>query len=1251
MAGELASEQKDHAEAIDNMMDMLEKTCTHDDLSDAMDSQYADLLQELGSTAGTSTSAVLSPAKGAAAVTSKPPASSLAGIISDDGAAAVGMASNGGSFPLSRQTGFEARCLEMMAEVERVVPMIDTVEDKVSQMLAQQAQHIGGLEKDVVEGTARSLSEMRLTMKKHYESIKNQHERETNTIQKLATTVQAFNAKMDNTTQILTQKVEIAAVEVDRQLAENSAALDSKLEQWRHTVNKRLDSSVTSMSKQLTAVEKTALSEVSAIKQRVESHRTAMIGQLEADTAAMKLTVSTAVTDVSSTLHAKLGQQSADMNDGMKQLNERVALRLEQNSQDMAKQKTDMLDLAEKLRCDAADSKAELEAKSDQISERLEASKRLQHDKNEGVALTLGELKAAAMSNREEAKGEREKMRADCEERFLKVNGRVDTDHEHFSTMCSDMDKRFVDKQVQQEQLIESHNQKLTAGLASLDARVTEMNESYTARFEQATETTERHHQAHRNLCVELEARIGNKVEAAENSVDKLRASFADGCSRLDAKSAELEERLTDFVQDRIRGIEEKLIVQQADVSDRCTKLRSDLAESEQNLESRWSTKMNEQAQLAHGLVTRVSGNEAKLKQVDERSLQTDKAVSENQGNLMSIVNRMQSSFADKGSAQEAALERMRAKVDTTLEKCTRTCDDAERQSTALVRRLEQVASDCDGRFQRTGAQLEELDHATHGELRTLSEGVTTLAGRAEQLRGEVEYKIQMQQENLGELVVTIDRKFSEKCAAQDARAADAQSLFAQECERIHEQSRAADAQHDKRFTEMNNELYERSQELSNAQQSYERRATEREATLSDKIFRVDESTREFQREIQEMTLSTAQKIADQGRAFDDQIADQRQAQDSAADRVERKLHALDLGTTKRADLMQGKLEELDRHVGLECSRVEASLKSKTAETTEMIKRDYEYFKQECGALRERLTGVGQLLDKKFAERATVMMDKLIMLDETVVLNQKFTNEMCSDLEVKFTERQTSAETQIRKQRDIFTEILSKMERSQVERDRTQNEAIEGQHQFFMAQLGDMDARVHEQHMDLQQDMEASRQEVMDMCEAQNARLGASVEEQKHTLESAVAQQASDLDAAKGAMETRATRLEQQITATVDASISEQNGRIENLENDVNNKLMGAVSALETKFEEDLKPLQHKAEALQGKMTLMAMDLDENKSGIQQLAAALNDLNETVDAAPDTSAVDAKIADLDEQVKDMAIDCFFWKCVQDAGPV
>ena len=42
---ELETEQRDHAEAINNLMDMLEKTATHEDLEQAMDQQYEDLLE------------------------------------------------------------------------------------------------------------------------------------------------------------------------------------------------------------------------------------------------------------------------------------------------------------------------------------------------------------------------------------------------------------------------------------------------------------------------------------------------------------------------------------------------------------------------------------------------------------------------------------------------------------------------------------------------------------------------------------------------------------------------------------------------------------------------------------------------------------------------------------------------------------------------------------------------------------------------------------------------------------------------------------------------------------------------------------------------------------------------------------------------------------------------------------------------------------------------------------------------------
>ena len=79
-------------------------------------------------------------------------------------------------------------------------------------------------------------------------------------------------------------------------------------------------------------------------------------------------------------------------------------------------------------------------------------------------------------------------------------------------------------------------------------------------------------------------------------------------------------------------------------------------------------------------------------------------------------------------------------------------------------------------------------------------------------------------------------------------------------------------------------------------------------------------------------------------------------------------------------------------------------------------------------------------------------------------------------------------------------------------------------------------------------------------------------------------------------------------------------------------------------MEGDLKPLMQKTEAVQGKLLLMGMDIDSNAGNIKQLAEALDEVGEV-----DTSELEAKLEEIEGEVKDMAIDCFFWKCAQDVS--
>ena len=202
-------------------MDMLEKTATHEDLEQAMDQQYEDLLER-----------------------SKVEALELVeeNILKIE--EKVKKAAPGGSAAQSTSS-------RATASARHDADGTPATEKQLAALRGQLLANIEAVAARIEAGGGAAGASVSEAVGTHDASLK-----------KLGTTLQALDAKIDNTTQLLAQKVEITAEEMDRQLANTFASMEAKLDRREQTTNDRIESNAKTTAADLRAVKQTTVAEL-----------------------------------------------------------------------------------------------------------------------------------------------------------------------------------------------------------------------------------------------------------------------------------------------------------------------------------------------------------------------------------------------------------------------------------------------------------------------------------------------------------------------------------------------------------------------------------------------------------------------------------------------------------------------------------------------------------------------------------------------------------------------------------------------------------------------------------------------------------------------------------------------------------------------------------------------------------------------------------------------------------------------------
>jgi hypothetical protein len=173
---------------------------------------------------------------------------------------------------------------------------------------------------------------------------------------------------------------------------------------------------------------------------------------------------------------------------------------------------------------------AKLDGKLVEQVARLDAQAEQEHSYIVDTAASLDEKLSSTLQRLDEQQTEKN---ATQDERMDELSGAVAEHHTHFTAVCGKLDKKFVEKDAEQDDIIENHRKYFTTVCSKLDKKHSEKAASLEAQVQANHDHGSSRHTA---LDTRVTSELEQLSERLTGSVVRLDRAFADKSSEQDAR-------------------------------------------------------------------------------------------------------------------------------------------------------------------------------------------------------------------------------------------------------------------------------------------------------------------------------------------------------------------------------------------------------------------------------------------------------------------------------------------------------------------------------------------------------------------------------------------------------------------------------------------------------------------------------------------------------------------------------------------
>ena len=1063
---ELHAEQQEHAEAIGTVMDLLVSTATQESL-EQVSSELQAVVEEQAGHMDESLTKVddvlreieerLKAAETGFAMFQEESAAAIESKVTEVGDA------------LAAETSAALQdSADQLTHLQRAVELsLQDVKASTASLEKQLQEHVGTY--------GQRLTEVEHINSQTHESV-NAH---GGTVLKLSAKVDALDAKLESTSQVLDQKVELTAEEMDRQLAATKMSLETSLAKAARETTDRIDSGDKSGLSALAEVRQGLSVQVDTLKQRMAEFETGAATQAEKDISALRDRLNADVKEMRTSLNDKTSATAAKVDQKLESTLKQVA--------DLAgNSKLAIQTIEESVSGLRADMDERHRETGEMLSSlRKEATELIEKDV---ASLTqLIDMKHAHFQTEQKREtADRVTSMKDFKATFTRevstISSRVDEQHGTFSEMTANQERLFTDKATALDAMVADHHAHFSGVCSAMEQRFIDKTAAVTARTEDLSNTVNMHHHSLNSLCTSMETKNADRMQHFDRQLENTRSSFAESCAKLDTKLAEQKQKLNDTLNDRVKKLSEDIQGTRTHLSERQAQDLDHFQQRVQEFEEKMRHKQLANETRVDGVLASLQTTDKKCDRLDGSITQVSNALKDNRDTFTKMCAGLQKKLEAGLSTQQSSAQDLRNTVTAHYETFNGMCGDADAKIKVVSSELEQLKMIGHDQNQQLTENLQAMNMRMRDELRLLTDSTTHLDAKLGDTKTDFESKLKGQYSHFTEMHNNLDSKMMERTGAVEARMKDAQATLSDRVNTIEMQSKEKDTEHDQRFAVMTDLVLEKAQEAAELSQSLKKQAVADLDKNEERAAGIAEELRETKRELLQVQGAQQKQIEENRRLQEEQAAEVTEKVSRGTERIDKRIGKLQTFVEERVSAVQTSLSE-DR----ELSRVAtAKLDKKHTDRVNDVETRSQTVQRKLGAdlanLTKKTDDFARKLETNLTEVSEEVRTELKSLANTVGANHKAATSATDEVNRKFTELFALTEERMTKQRDGMTDMLDQTKATLKSQQDALQTALNGQHEHFTLQLGEMDIKFSE----IGSSLEAELASMSAMQQAQN---------------------------------------------------------------------------------------------------------------------------------------------------------------------
>ena len=945
-AAELLREQRDHADAINNIMDMLESTATRDDFARAAEQSAADTEAKLGALEG-----------------------QLMALLEEQAEEHDQLYSTVSSSKAELESALDERLKALESEVGDVK---QTARDNQDDAAAKLVLEFKGLER----GCERRIVDIERHVSQTLQSVEVWGERvsaQSILSDQVSASVQALEAKMESGTELLQKET------------------DHQVRQCRDMIDGRL----VSVETKLTHTQK-ALQDAQAQAQSESADATARaFDKLDSKLQAMRRQLDTAMTRADGVLHLAEtieGRVDREFAEGAEKFDRRLAeatAKMDQVTATTAEQSVGQQRALDDLKDGLARAQSKAEEANTAAEGKLDDVRRTVLREMDEKARDLASSSAAELSRlssefglgKQETANAVAKLQDVVTTQAREINDKLAATREGLTDHARKMEQSLAEKNTAQDNLIADNHAQLSKLHEALAQRVADRSGVVDARLAEQHGIINANHSAAAVLVSRAETKLLDRSEALERQLESTRGALTTSIQGLEAKNAEVRQSANDLVNDRCSSLANRLQEAVAQMGDRTAAIDRRFTQwgSEFSEQNRHSLEQSEAR--VDGATTRLDAAEATLAKVASLATETQTTAQATASSVTKLFADVDKRLREAHQDALGATDRARSQADARLSVLSDAVGALETSHRSLAQSADAHGKEVEQQRAQFAQEVASLAARHKADRESALSGIQQVTADVNAVKLSDEKRVRAAEEHFNASVSTLQQQLQDDTSRTGQQLGDLKRLLTDEIAGVMRLSKAADAEHDRRIksvlddiAQQNLEQDARCQELEGAMLDRDKAAG---ASMTELRATVNERIAESKTAMTEMEAAVVRRAAQVDDEMREKQAEEAREVAHSIKAIDRKIDRVQTNATDRADELERTMGSSHRDLVESASRSHAALATRASELEERLLVGQEKATEELRRVEDGSSEARDRIEQKFSARTTALLERL----------------------------------------------------------------------------------------------------------------------------------------------------------------------------------------------------------------------------------------------------------------------------------